>query len=44
MENKIPNYLLNTIKNISRNKKVRIKFNEDLSELISINEGVRLGC
>jgi hypothetical protein len=30
MENKVPNYLLKTIKNIYRNKKVRIKFNEDL--------------
>ena len=44
MENKVPNYLINTIKNIYRNTKVRIKFNEDLSELISINKGVRQGC
>ena len=44
MENKVPNYLLNTIKNIYRNTKVRIKFNEDLSERISINKGVRQGC
>jgi hypothetical protein len=28
MENKIPNYLLNTIKNVYRNTKVRIKCNE----------------
>ena len=44
MENKVPNYLLNTIKNIYRNTKVRIKCNEDLSEPISINKGVRQGC
>jgi hypothetical protein len=31
-------------KNIYRNTKVRIKFNEDLSELISTNKGVRQGC
>ena len=30
-------------KNIYRNTKVRIKFNEDLSELSSINKGVRQG-
>jgi hypothetical protein len=44
IENKFPNYLLNTIKCIYRNTKVRIKFNEDLSEPISINKGVRQGC
>jgi hypothetical protein len=44
MENKVPNYLLNTIKNIYRNTNVRIKFKEDLSELISTNKGVRQGC
>jgi hypothetical protein len=44
MENKVPNYLLNTIKNIYKNTKVRIKFNEDLSEPISTNKGVRQRC
>jgi hypothetical protein len=44
IENKVPNYLLNTIKCIYRNTKVRIKFNEDLSEPFSINKGVRQGC
>ena len=44
MNNKIPNYLLNTIKFIYRNTKVRIKFNEDISEPIHINKGVRQGC
>jgi len=32
MDNKIPNYLLNTIKCIYRNTKVRIKFNDGISE------------
>jgi hypothetical protein len=31
-------------KNIYRNTKVRIKCNEDLSEVISTNKGVRQGC
>ena len=44
MENKVTNYLINTIKNIYRSTKVRIKFNEYLSELISINKGIRQGC
>jgi len=44
MENKIPNYLLNTIKCIYRNMKVRIKFNDGISEPIYINKGVRQGC
>ena len=44
MDNKIPNYLLNTIKFIHRNTKVRIKFNDGVSELIHINKGVRQGC
>jgi hypothetical protein len=44
MENKVPNYLLNTIKCIYRNMKVRIKFNDDISEPIVINKGVRHGC
>jgi hypothetical protein len=43
MENKVPNYLLNTINCIYRNTKARIEFNEDLSELIHINKGVRQG-
>jgi hypothetical protein len=44
MENKVPNYLLNKIKSIYRNTKVRIKFNEDLSEPIPTNKGIRQGC
>jgi len=32
IDNKIPNYLLNTIKCIYRNMKVRIKFNDGISE------------
>jgi hypothetical protein len=44
MENNVPNYLLNTIKSIYRNTKVIIKFNEDLSEPIPTNKGVRQGC
>ena len=44
MNNKIPNYLLNTIKCIYRNTNVRIKFNDGVSELIHINKGVRQGC
>ena len=42
--NKIPNYLLNTIKCIYRNTKVRIKFNDGISEPIHIKKGVRQGC
>jgi len=44
MNNKIPNYLLNIIKCIYRNMKVRIKFNDGISEPIHINKGVRQGC
>ena len=44
MDNKIPNYLLTTIKCIYRNTKVRIKFNDGISEPIYINKGVRQGC
>jgi len=44
MENKIPNYLLNTIKCIYKNTKIRIKFNGGISEPIHINKGVREGC
>jgi len=44
MDNKIPNYLLNTIKCIYRNTKVRIKFNDGISEPIHIHKGVRQGC
>jgi hypothetical protein len=40
MDNKIPNYLLNTIKCIYRNTKIRIKFNDGMSEPIHINKGV----
>ena len=41
MDNKIPNYLLNTIKLIYRDTKVRTKFNYGISEPIHINKGVR---
>jgi len=44
MDNKIPNYLLNTITCIYRNTKVRIKFNNSISEPIYINKGLRQGC
>jgi len=44
MDNKIPNYLLNTIKCIYRNTKVRIKFNDFIYESMHINKGVRQGC
>jgi hypothetical protein len=46
MNNKIPNYLLvlNTVKCIYRNTKVRIKFNDGISEPTHINKGVREGC
>jgi len=44
MDNKIPHYLLNTIKCIYRNTKVRIKFDYGISVPICINKGVRQGC
>ena len=45
MDNKIPNYLLNTIKSIYRNTKVRIKFNDGIfSEPIYTKKEVRQGC
>jgi len=44
MDNEIPNYLLNTIKCIYRNTKIRIKFNDGIFEPIHINKGVRQGC
>ena len=44
MDNKIPNYLLNTIKCIYRNTKIRIKFSDAISEPIHINKRVRQGC
>jgi len=44
MDNKIPNYLLNTIKYIYKNGKFRIKFNDSISEPIYINKRVRQGC
>ena len=40
----ISNYLLNTVKCIYRNTKIRIKFNDAISEPIRINKGVRQGC
>jgi len=39
MDNKIPNYSLNTVKCIYRNTKIRIKFNDGISEPIHINKG-----
>ena len=44
MDNKIPKYLLNKIKCIYGNRKVRIKFNDGISEPIYTNKGVRQGC
>jgi len=44
MDNKIPKYLLNAIKCIYRNTKVRIEFNDGISEPIHINKGIRQGC
>ena len=44
MDNKIPNYLLNTTKCIYRNTKIRIKFNDGISEPIHINKRLRQGC
>jgi len=44
MDNKMPNYLLNTIKCIYRNTKIRIKFNDGISGPIHVNKGVRQGC
>ena len=44
MDNKIPNYLLNTLKCIYRNKKVGIEFNDGISEPIHVNKGVRQVC
>ena len=44
MDNKIPNYLLNTMKYTYRSTKIRIKFNDCISEPIHINKGVRQGC
>ena len=44
MDNKIPNYLLNTIKCIYRNTKIRIKFNDGIIEPIHTHKGARQGC
>ena len=44
MDNTIPNYLLNTIKCIYRNMKMRIKIGDGISEPIHINKAVRQGC
>jgi len=44
VDNKKPNYLLNTIKCIYSNTKVIIKFNDGISEPIYVNKGVRQGC
>ena len=38
MDIKIPNYLLNKIKCIYRNTKIRVKFNDAISEPIHINK------
>jgi len=43
-DNKFPNYLLNTIKRIYRNRNVRIKFKDGIFEPIHIKKGVRQGC
>ena len=44
MDSKISNYLINTVKCIYRNTKVRIKFNDGICETIYIKKGVRQGC
>ena len=44
MHNKIPKYTLNRTNCIYRNTKVKIKFNNGISEPIHINKGVRQGC
>ena len=44
MDNKIPNYLPNTIKCIKGIRRLELKFNDDISEPIHINKGVRQGC
>jgi len=44
MDNKIQNDLLNNTKCVYRNMKIRIKFNDGISEPIHINKGVRRGC
>jgi len=38
MGNKVPNYLLNKIKYIYRNTKIRIKFNDGIFEPIHVNK------
>jgi hypothetical protein len=44
MDNKIPKFLLNTIKCIYRSMKVRIEFDDGISEPMHINKGVRQRC
>jgi hypothetical protein len=44
MEEKIPNSLLKTIKCSYKNKKASVKFNDDISDPIQINKGIRQGC
>jgi hypothetical protein len=44
MDNKIPNFLLNIIKSFYSNTKIRIKFNDVISEPVHINRGLRQGC
>ena len=44
MMDEVPKYLLNTIKCFYTNTKVRITFNDGMSELIHINKGVGQGC
>jgi hypothetical protein len=44
MDNKFPHYLLNKIKCIYRSTKIRIKFNNGISEPIHINKAVRQRC
>jgi len=42
MDSKIPNYLLSTVKCIYRNTKIRIKFNDGISEPIHSKTGMWL--
>jgi len=44
VDNKLSKHLLNKIKCIYKNTKVRFKFNDDVSDPIHINKGVRQGC
>ena len=44
MYNKNSNYLLNTMKCVHMNTKIKIEFNDAISEPIHIHKAVRQGC